>query len=108
MHSRDGRSRDLASVHAFGALGVWTRHSLLAAQVLLAWSPGAQLAYVGQVAVHSRDRHGGRFVRRMEHLMCYLPGAARPVPLLPNQCHVANAKVTLQPPMPLLAFSTQS
>lgn len=52
--------------------------SALIAQVLLAWSPGAQLAYVGQVGVNSRDRHGGRFVRRMEHLMCYLPGAAQP------------------------------
>ena len=50
---------------------------MLTAQVLLAWSPGAQLAYVGQMGVSSRDRQGGRFVRRMEHLMCYLPGAAR-------------------------------
>lgn len=39
---------------------------------LLAWAPGPGLAYVGQLGVHRS--HGPRFHRRMEHLMCYLPG----------------------------------
>ncbi len=51
------------------------------AQVLLAWSPSAGLSYVGQMGAH--ERTGGHFHRRMEHLMCYLPGAALTLTLLP-------------------------
>ena len=39
---------------------------------LLAWAPAPGLAYVGQLGVHRS--HGPRFHRRMEHLMCFLPG----------------------------------
>jgi len=52
------------------------------AQVLLAWSPSAGLSYVGQMGAH--ERTGGHFHRRMEHLMCYLPGAALTLTLLPG------------------------